>query len=319
MKTLEVIVSKGVFLGYNSLSIAFDPLMLPTGKPAVTLVSHAHQDHYSPSVLRKLSQKTHILMSPATRRIIDPARRLKNIIEVNPGETLEVEGLGIEAFHSGHIIGSLQFRVVIGDLTVVYTGDFNLERRVVLQPAKPLKGDVVLIDATYGSPDYVFPERKEIYAKIISILKEREGDEVVLKARRLGVAQEVTALLSMSTHIPVIVESEIAKYNEVYEEFGEILGRYAISNTPKQGFPLVARLSRKFPKKVFTLSLTGWAVKTGVPLSSHGDFRQLVEYVTASESQVVIPVCGFRKEFSEYVKEILGITASSDDKINIRL
>ncbi|QOJ79711.1 MBL fold metallo-hydrolase [Infirmifilum lucidum] len=317
MMDIRLLVSRGVFLETGSTRIALDPLVLPRAKPQATFISHAHQDHYSTKVLRKLSN---IVMSRVTRKIIDPKRRLKNVIEVNPGETIEIDGLVVEAFHSGHIIGSLQFRITLRDAAIVYTGDFNLEKRVVLQPATPLRGDLILIDGTYGHPAYVFPKRREIYERIISRVKEVAGSgEIVLKSRKLGVAQELTALISMSTSLPVIVEPEIARYNEIYEEYGEILGRYAVSEEPRRGAPLITRLSRRLPRNIPAIPVTGWALKTGIPLSSHADFSQLVEYVKRSKAQVVVPVCGFREEFSRYIRENLGVDSYSGKDISIRL
>ncbi len=317
MMEVKLLINRGVFLETNSVKIAFDPLVLPPAKPQAILISHAHQDHYSVRVLRKLSN---IVMSRATREIIDPKGRLKNVIEVDPGENVEINGLVIETFHSGHIIGSLQFRITLGNATIVYTGDFNLEKRVVLQPATPLRGDLILIDGTYGHPAYVFPRRREIYEEIISRVKEvAEDGGIVLKARRLGVAQELTALISMSTNLPVIVEPAIAKYNEIYEKHGEILGRYAVSEEPRRGAPLIAQLSRRLPRNIPAIPVTGWALKTGFPLSSHADFSQLLEYVKRGEPQVVVPVCGFREDFSRYVRENLGVESYSGERISIKL
>ncbi|MEZ0345153.1 MAG: MBL fold metallo-hydrolase [Infirmifilum sp.] len=318
MRKVSVQVNKGVFLETSSTRVAFDPLTLKGKKPDLILVSHAHRDHYSPSLLRKVSQTTPILMSTASKRIIDPHGTLRNVREINPGETAEFNGIRVEAFHAGHILGSLQFRLEIAGIRVVYTGDFNMEKRVILEPGKPVKGDILFIDATYGLPIYVFPSRKELYSKLLSLIKEDDG-EVVLKARKLGVAQEVTALISMATRLPVLVEPEIAIYNQVFEEFGEFLGRYAISDTPTPGAPLVARLSRKFPRKIRTISLTGWATRGGLPLSSHGDFKQLVDYVRESNPQVVVPVCGFRKDFAAYVSGELGFQAVYSDEFILNM
>ena len=320
MQELVLRVNKGVFLEFDTTLIALDPLVLPVKKPAIVLISHAHQDHYSPSVLRKLPPDTKIVMSVASRRIIDPRGILRNIVEVAPGEVIELGKARVEVFDAGHIIGSLQFLIDLGGREIVYTGDFNLERRIILKPATPIRSDILLMDATYGLPTYVFPSRKEIYSDLLSLIKKNnEKEEIALKARKLGVAQEVTALISMATHLPVLVEPEIAVYNEIYENFGEILGRYAISDKPAPGAPLVAKLSRKFPRKIRSIPLTGWATKSGIPLSSHGDFKQLVEYVKQSNPQLVIPVCGFREDFARHVSEELGFEASHEEEIIVKM
>lgn len=320
MPKLRLTVDGGVFLESEQVRLAFDLVKVPKSTPDVVLVSHAHTDHYSTRALRAISSSSVIVMSRASRRIIDPLRRLRNVVEVNAGEAAEVGGLVIEAHEAGHILGSLQFAVELYGRRVVYTGDFNLEKRIILAPAPVLRADVLLIDATYGSPLYTFPERGELYAQVVSEVKERAGDrEVMLRARKLGVAQEVTALLAMSTDFPIVVEPEIAELNAVYEEFGEILGRYASGDRPAPGAPLVARLSRKPPRGVYSLALTGWALRGGIPLSSHADFRQLIEYVRRSGAEVVVPFCGFREELAGYVSRELGVRAHSESAVIINL
>ncbi|MGC9147018.1 MAG: MBL fold metallo-hydrolase [Infirmifilum sp.] len=321
MRQFRIHISKGVFLEGDTTNILIDPLVLPSKRPDLVLVSHAHSDHYTPGVLRRISSTgVRILMSTASRMIIDPKKRLKNVVEINPGEKIESEKFTVEAFDAGHIIGSLQFRIELADVTFVYTGDFNLEKRIILEPAKPLSSDVLLIDATYGLPIYVFPKRQEIYSQLLSLVREKGSDrEIALKARKLGVAQEVTALLSMATDLPVLVEPEIAVYNEIYEKFGEILGRYAINNNPSRGAPFVARLSRKFPRGIQSIPLTGWAMKSGIPLSSHGDFKQIIDYVRRSSPDIVIPVCGFREELSSYLLGEHGFSTANGEEIILNL
>lgn len=306
----------GVHIEGAGKYILLDPTSRPPKLPAVVLLTHAHRDHYSPSVLRFL-RKVPIVMSIATRRLVDPHFRLTNVIEMEPGEEVEVSGLSIQAHEAGHIIGSLQFSFELKNFTFTYTGDFNLEKRVVLQPASIVKSDVLIIDATYGSPLYDFPPRGELYTKLVKMLKEEveAGGRVLLKGRQLGVAQEITSLVNLSMRIPPVVEEAVAKYNRIYEDFGELIGDYVSSSAITTNSSIMitglGTYSRRFSK---IITCTGWAIRKGVPISSHADYAQITEYVLRSEASVVIPFVGFRKALAEILKSRYGIESSWSDR-----
>lgn len=310
-------VQGGVHVEGPGKYILADPTSRPTRLPDVVLLSHAHRDHYSPSVLRFL-KKTPIVMSKATRRLVDPQGKLANVVEVEPGGEVEVSGLSIRAYEAGHIIGSLQFSFELQNRTITYTGDFNSEKRVVLRPAEIVKSDILIIDATYGNPSFSFPQRAELYSRLINAVREEieSGGRVLIKGRRLGVAQEVTALISLSLRIPPVVEEGVAKYNRVYEESGEFIGNYIPSlSIGGNGGVAIAGLSsqaRGFSKAIIC---TGWAFRKGIPISSHVGHAKIVEYVLRSGASTVIPFVGYRKVFAEYLKLEYGIESSWADKL----
>jgi len=313
MSKIEIAVDRGVHVRARGKYLLIDPTGIPSGKPDVVLLSHAHEDHYSLRVLRAL-HKVPLVMSEASWLLIDSRGRLGNVLTVKPGQEVEIAGLRIAAHEAGHIIGSLQFSFDLGETVVVYTSDFNLDRRLVLRPAELVKGDLLIIDATYGSPEYIFPPRAELYKAIVNRISQivESGRSVVVKGRKLGVAQEVTALVSMATHLVPLVESSVAKYNELYERLGEPLGRYVSwdgGSVPESSTVLVSRLGARHAGFSETIMCTGWALRRGFPLSSHADFAQLVRYVLESKAAFVVPFAGFRHEFSSFLRENYGIEA----------
>ena len=263
------------------------------------------------------------VMSRATHEIIDPEKRLRNIVYVEHGEIVEVAGIEFSAFNAGHIIGSLQFFFEMGGKEIVFTGDFNLEKRLILRPAQILKGDVLIIDATYGAPHYVFPQRGELYRKVVSIARDyfEEGLPIIFKGRRIGTAQELVALMNASTDVLPLVEDAIARHNFIYEMHGEWLGMYAYWNAqaPDAPLPIIVGLNSTCRGRIPSCICTGWAKgKQGLPLSSHADYSQIIRYVKESNASFVIPFCGFREELVKTVSSELGIESSCKNNIEIK-
>ncbi|MEM0334838.1 MAG: MBL fold metallo-hydrolase [Thermofilum sp.] len=316
---ITIKVQGGVHIEGGGRYILADPRSRPPKLPNVVLLSHAHRDHYSPSVIKFL-RKIPIVMSRATRRLVDPHGKLANVVEVEPGGEVEVAGLNIRAYEAGHIIGSLQFSFELQSKAITYTGDFNSERRVILRPAEIVKSDILVIDATYGNPSFSFPERAELYGRLVRAVREEveSGGRVLIKGRRLGVAQEITALISLSLRTPPVVEERIARYNRFYEESGEFIGSYISSSSlGGNGGIAIAGLSsqaRGFSKSIIC---TGWAVRRGIPLSSHVGYARILDYVLRSGASVVIPFVGYRKAFAEHLKSEYGIESSWADKLVI--
>jgi putative mRNA 3-end processing factor len=304
---IRIYRSGGIVVEAGGKRLLLDPTGIPDKKPDLVFVSHAHSDHCRPSVLRALSGIPKV-MSPATRDLVDPRRRLDNVVAVSAGEEVEVAGLQLEAHEAGHVIGSLQLRFNAG-ATIVYTGDFNLERRIVMRPAPVLKADVLVIDSTYGHPSYSFPPRPRLYKAIVQAAREavEEGRGVALAARVLGTGQELTALLSLVAKLVPFVEEKIAERNRVYEKYGEPLGEYAVhALKPPEGAVAVVSLSSNYPGAV---PCTGWAVKSGFPLSSHACFNDLIRYVEESRASIVYAFSGFAGRFADHVSHEIGIEA----------
>ena len=302
---IRVLREGGILVEGRGRRVLLDPRGLPRVKPDLVFVSHAHRDHYGLRALRALDRVPKV-MSPATRDLVDPRGTLRNVVLVNAGESLEVAGISLEVYDAGHVIGSLQVRLDLGRL-VAFTGDFSLERRVVLRPAPVLRADVLVIDATYGHPRYSFPPRGELYRRLIAAVKERVDEEgrALIAARPLGTAQEVVALLSLAGRFTPIVHESVARRNVVYERYGEVLGNYAtMRGAAPAGVPVVLPLSSA---RRNAIQCTGWALGYGIPLSSHSDFDDLVEYVKRSGAEEVYVAYGFTKVFAEFVKRELGV------------
>jgi len=298
----------GLLIRLGDKLILADPRRIPPRKPDLVLVSHGHSDHFSARALRALSEVPKLMSTP-TWELVDPRKRLRNVVTIEEGEEIEIAGLTVAAYSAGHIIGSLQF-LVSHRVDLVYTGDICTEDRILLKPARPLRCDVLVIEATYGSPKYIFPPRRELYRAIVELSKSLRDRGLVLAGRRIGVTQELTALLSFSKVATPLVHNSVARINAIYERYGELLGSYVVTDStiPPRGVSIVPLNAAR---KREALPCTGWAAawKSGIPLSSHSDFERLLNYVKLSSPQEVYTVYGFVKELASAVRERLGIEA----------
>lgn len=300
----------GIVIEFNARRILVDPTSLPREKPDVIFISHAHSDHYRLRPLRVLSRVPKV-MSRATRELIDPRGRLDNVIPVEPGSTVEVAGTRLEVFDAGHVLGGLQLMIDAKE-RIIYTGDFNIEQRIILRPAPILKADILIIDATYGHPKYVFPPRSEIYRQVLRLAKEatEKRGGLHLASRPLGTGQELTALLSLAAKLEPFVEKSIGDHNRLYEKYGEHLGNYIICpSMPPERSVAVISLSKHRASSA-AVQCTGWAVGYGIPLSSHAGFSDLIRYVTASGAQTVYAFSAHARSFSSILSREIGVAAS---------
>jgi len=293
----------GIMVNFGDKKVLFDPIKLPSEKPDLIAVTHAHSDHHDVRVLRLLDKIPKVMSLP-TLKILDPKGRLRNVILIGSNEEKEIAGIQVYAHSSGHILGSLEF-IVSYKYDVAFTGDFNLERRIILTPARVLRSDILVIEATYGDPRYVFPPRAELYRRVLEIAK----NGGILIGRKIGVSQELTALLALSRVKVPAVHPSIAEINKIYEKFGEILGPYLVIEDPVEERPYIAPINYS-SVSTNIIRCTGWALMgNGIPLSSHADFNQLVDYVIRSRAEKVYTIYGFKNKLAEFLKRTLGIDA----------
>jgi Cft2 family RNA processing exonuclease len=233
--------------------------------------------------------------SPATIALV--ARRL-GVCRLSPlafGDHLERHDHRIWLAPAGHVLGAAQVVVDAPDgRRLVYTGDFSVRARETVQPASPMRADVLIMECSFGLPRYVFPPDEEIRERIRAFVDRALADSAapVLLGYALGKAQEAMALLSQLGY-PVCIHPSVAQFAEVYQSFGVDLGQYAVyEGRLPSGHVLIAppsALRTGLPRNARTLYLSGWAldrstkfrlgVDEAIPLSDHADFAELIHFV----------------------------------------
>jgi putative mRNA 3-end processing factor len=286
-------------------------------------ISHAHGDHtagfdsgaekYSTAETLRLYEKVHNRDVPKSRLI-------------RHNETIELNGVEVTAYNAGHILGSAQFEIRTPNETVVYTGDINCVDTLTTNAAKAINCDVLIIEATYGNPVFIFPQRETIYAEVAkwTVNQVRERKIPVFQVYPTGKAQEIIKLLDLFTEIPVVTHRLITKISKVCQEYG--LASESFDADTKEGKEKLAGgcfayvtptfATPKLPGKISRAVTTGWAIRfrpktvsAAFPLSSHSDFKQLVDYVKKSKPSMVYTCFGYEEALAEYLRKKCGVNA----------
>jgi len=282
-----------------------------------TFVSHAHVDHLHRRGKKKI--KTQIIASKET--VLIAHTRGYEIADA------EEECDGFQLIDTGHILGSRG--LLIGE-DVYYTGDLSMRERAFLKPAKMPHARTLIIESTFGRPEYIFPPISEITHRTNKIISEMYdlGVPVILMGYTLGKAQLLTRMFS---HWEPIVHDSVAKINSVYSELGVNLRKtMGYKEAEEQGFlsknkpwvmvaplmsersPYVKEMKDKYG--AVTVGFSGWALGSRykymmgldyvMPLSDHCDYEELVDAVKECNPQRVYTFHGFAKEFAQSLNEI---------------
>ncbi|OLB72508.1 hypothetical protein AUI06_01185 [archaeon 13_2_20CM_2_52_21] len=312
----------GLFIGASNATLVIDPSTtrrIP--KTARVLVSHAHGDHTGGFRYRGLKQST-----PETRSIHSALHdhRIANFRPLEINSQLVVDDIRVKALDAGHMLGSAQFLIDTPDTSILYTGDINCVNTLTTKAAEPEQCDVLVIEATYGSPHYRFPTRETVYAEIVEWALEaiKEGRIPCLHVYAAGKAQEVVRLFNVYTRLPVIVNPRLDGVNETYHKSGVHLDWFSSESrdgktildkdpcvyltTPSDRTHIGRRSSRAYA--------TGWALSlsgrvTAFPLSSHADFDQLISFVKACDPDQVYIFTGFAEDLRRALRSRLGLDA----------
>jgi putative mRNA 3-end processing factor len=188
----------------------------------------------------------------------------------------------------------------------------------------------LIIESTFGRPEYVFPPLSEITHRTNKIISEMYdlGIPVILMGYTLGKAQLLTKLFG---HWDPIMHDSVAKINSIYSELGvKLAGSITHKEAEEQSvlskskpWVMVAPLMSErnaFVREMkdrygaVTIGFSGWASGSRykymmgldyvMPLSDHCDYRELVEAVRQCTPDKIYTFHGFAKEFAESLCEI---------------
>jgi Cft2 family RNA processing exonuclease len=300
-------------------------------------VSHGHADHarrHTTIVTSKNNARVcRLRLGVRTERegerqseLFAPAKRRQApcaFEEHGYNEPWEIEGHRLTLFPAGHVLGSAQLAIDGERGRFVYTGDFKLEPSYTAEAPEVKRCDVLLMECTYGRPQYVFPPRAEVAGAMVAWARRAlaDGATPLFYAYSLGKAQEALAILG-NAGIPVTAHGAVFAMTRVYEEAGIVMPPYeeydpetfdgarALVWPPSGHAP--ARGARRRP--VRTAALTGWVASAGTrgfggrtdagfPLSDHADYPSLLRYLELAQPRRVILNHGYR-DFTERVRKL---------------
>ncbi len=278
----------------NQFKLSASSLGIEKDNKRATLVSHAHSDHLPSSY-----SNNNILCSKITKKIIHLKKRIKSISTWRNNK--------IKMLDAGHILGSKMFLI---NNKLLYTGDFNTQNSHCGK-AKPVKCSTLIMECTYGLPNYIFPSREEVIKEIKEYLDENDKAIITSIDSNFGKVQEICSILE-NLKIPFNVSPKVLHTNKYLGIKFKYLDEKAsvIVSDPYTRFYNTDNYKR--------IHLSGWwatgsnflpTVDKGIVFSNHCDFPSLVEFVKKCNPNKIYTQHGYCAEFANHLKKI-GFDAS---------
>ncbi len=280
-----------------------------------SFVSHGHGDH--------LKNHEKILATPATVKFHAMRARQKDSIPLEFEELFELEDLKISLYPAGHILGSAMIKIERQNVSLLYTGDFKLQESETCEPIVVPQADYLIMESTFGHPDYVVRKSREILInEIISFIEDclHTGYTPVIMGYSLGKAQEAMKIIGDRGY-KVRVHHSAWRFAKVYNEFGvtfQNCEQWHEKNVEPDEVLIIPPHLMKWgklkylPYRYKTAFLSGWANSNNgtwfksdlsIALSDHADFEDLLEFIKKVNPQKVFTTHG-DKDFPSYINEI---------------
>ncbi|HSI65762.1 MAG TPA: MBL fold metallo-hydrolase RNA specificity domain-containing protein, partial [Candidatus Saccharimonadia bacterium] len=283
-------------------------------------VSHAHSDHFA--------RHDQTICSPVTRTLIERrygAFRNREAISPAYGEVVEEGGYAIRLLPAGHIFGSAMLHLtrLADGASLLYTGDFKLRQGLTAEPAALLPADTLILETTFGLPQFQFPPMAKILEQMLRFVREtmEDGGIPVLLGYSLGKAQEIISALHRAG-VPVMLHESILKMTAAYRDLhpGHEFPEYEKFDAARaHGHVLVLPPSAARSQAIRRLKvcrvamLSGWALTPGAkyryqvdevfPLSDHADYPELIRCVEEVKPRQVYTVHGYTSEFARDLRQ----------------
>jgi Cft2 family RNA processing exonuclease len=218
----------------------------------------------------------------------------------------------------------------------LYTGDFKTRKGLSAEAIDIPQADTIVMETTFGRPDYVFPAFEETYQRIHAFCDRatREKKTPVLLAYSLGKAQELMKIVEGRSQA-LMVYKTIAPLNQVYASFGVSMPQTRpldFLNMRESLVVMPPSVLKKLPRKDCLVAMvSGWGMNDSakyrygvdevIPLSDHADYPDLLKFVDAVKPKTVYTTHGYEKEFAATLRQ-RGYEAwslSGDDQLELSL
>jgi DNA ligase-1 len=257
-------------------------------------------------------------------------KRIEHALRFNEPQVFQRGGneFRITLVPAGHIFGSAMSLIECEGESLLYTGDFKLRRGRSAEVCQPVRADVLIMETTFGRPEYCFPPTEDVLKGVVRFCQEAlDNDETaVLYGYSLGKSQEILSSLG-AAGLPIMLHGSVFNMTKVYEQFGHSFPPYEkYESGNAQGKVLLCPPSVAGSAMVRSLGktraavLTGWAVNAGCryqyrcdaafPLSDHADFPDLIEFVQQVQPKHVYTLHGFAADFAQTLRG-LGFIATA--------
>lgn len=302
----------------------------------IGIVTHVHMDHIQ-NLTQTLHECSRVYMSPPTFDLLAARHsnefnvsgetyfRGRHIYRMDFGEPLRpplrtrepgspnLYADKITLFRAQHILGSAQVLIETGDgKRIAYSSDFT-------QPGtKPIECDVLVLDATHGSPAFDAPVHSPSLKNRLLEYIDREiqnGNSICIRAHAGRLQYIMHVLSSRFPNIPFITSGENARMARVYDKYGFGIKELMLDDTLKSRELLMAESALFIEFKgasssqsdaeianraaVFNLGgIPGSKTAIRIPdtnnkhyrleLADHANYSQILQYVKDCNPKLVI-------------------------------
>jgi putative mRNA 3-end processing factor len=256
---------------------------------AITVLSHAHGDHLADSFDDTIAP----VCSDLTAALAAERRGGADIV---PGTHNRIRLLP-----AGHIAGARAAYIDSDAGSILYTGDITVRDRYYLNGFDPIPADVLIIEATYGKPEYVFPPVEDVEEEALAWLADNDDSPAILFGYPLGKAQKIQQIAVKSNRDRILTTDAVLRMNGLISdaldvEFSATEFDAEMELTSEDILVLPDGLSRLGwvesvvdEADAVTAGFSGWAHDdsyiyrrggdAGFVLSDHCDFEELLEVV----------------------------------------
>ncbi len=322
----------GILLGKNIVVDGFD-------YRDYRVITHAHSDH-TQGLNKSLQVSKYIILTNITYDIMKSLGMIRHkyinkYVRVKYGEKIRTNEEELVLIKADHIPGAAQVIVELDDLLIAYTGDFKNPGKGTPIVKNP---DVLVIESTYGKPEWTRPFKDEVEELFVDLVKELLSRGPVYIYGFHGKIQEAMIILrSHGIDTPFIASSAVYRVTKALEKhgywFGKVFSHVSLEarEVMRDGWYIFfSHTNNIYNHNINNASLhglnriilTGWEfnepykrVKNNtwiVALSDHADFEQLLYYVSESKPELVI-VDNYRQGageiFAREIRRRLGIPA----------
>ena len=224
------------------------------------LITHAHSDHYGQYNM----ENRNAIASIETAKILEVVTNKRfNGFTFKIGEKMIIEDLKIKTYDTKHIVGSSAFLICNSDSKVLITGD--------VKDWKIPRCDVLITEATYGSPEYVFEDEVERIVKealnstygVYPVGKAQRVAEILIKNGYSVCANQKISKICRALKIPLVNENADVNLTTIKN----------IWNCKGKRFVITAQRFYRLPRIV---------------LSDHLDYSGLLKMIEKSKAGCVL-------------------------------
>jgi len=319
------------------------------GRP-VRLVTHFHSDH-TKGLSESFEMARTIIGTPATIEALAALGRKpppSKVVQLGYNSPLNIGGERVSLVYSKHVHGSAQVLVETEDgVREGYTSDFKFPGTTIMKDL-----DVLVLDATYGSPEMVRwfkHEIEDILADLVSSLLSQ--DRPVTVYAYYGKMQEIMEILrKRGVSAPFVMPRKAFELTEVLVRHGMRITDFFDESTEEAKEVLSSRWYVRFlhfnsPKyrsespRSYEVYATGWlfdkpvralgyeGLKYVVGFSDHADFEDTLYYVEEARPKALVidstrtsyhVALKFRKEIAKRFANVKVSISPRESKVRFR-